>query len=553
MQPTTRYAKSGEVNIAYQVVGGGPIELVFTFGWASHLDFQWTDPSLTRFLRRLAQFARVIVFDKRGVGLSDPVPRAPTIEERMNDIPAVMDAAGSERAALIGYSEGGAMSALYAASHPERVSALVLYETWVSGLLDPEVNPAGHRWLELDRSVRDAIEHWGEGESLRSIAPSIAESAIQRRMYGSFERAAMSPGMARALWDSFVRADVRGALPMIAVPTLIIHHTNSTIPIEHARYAHDHNPNSTFVELDGTDHAPMTHDAYRIADEIEQFLTGRRPGPSVPDRVLATVLFTDIVGSTELASRIGDARWLALLERHDTAVREALDEQQGTELSHTGDGFMAAFDGPSQAIRCAFAIRERVRELGIEARCGVHTGEFSMAGRQAGGLAVHVAARVMSHAGGGEVLVSREARDLAVGPDIAFVPQGAHTLKGVPGKWDLYAAIPADSAQPTAEDLAPLTPGMNDRIVRTLARRAPRLARAGARALRRWWMTGSDSHRPHRTGWASDNAAVGVIGIPLGWLSEWTTTSSGDRRGGKAVVAPPDQTLGPRFDAATSI
>jgi pimeloyl-ACP methyl ester carboxylesterase len=485
MHPTTRYAKSGEINIAYQIVGDGPIDVVFTFGWASHLDFQWVDPNMTRLLRRLAQFARVLVFDKRGVGLSDPVARAPTIEERMNDIPAVMDGADSERAALIGYSEGSAMSALYAASHPERVSALVLYEAWVSGLMDPELNPGGQKWLALDRMVRDGIEHWGEGETLRAIAPSIAESAVQRRMYGTFERAAMGPGMALALWESFLRADVRSALPLIAVPTLIIHHTDSTIPIENARYAHKHIPEARFVELDGADHAPITHDAYRIADEIEQFLTGVRPAPSVPDRVFATILFTDIVGSTELASRLSDAGWLPLVRRHDAAVREALDEHAGTEIQHTGDGFVATFDGASQAIRCAFAIRERLREIGVEVRCGVHAGEFSLAGPEARGLAIHVAARVMSFAGDGEVMVSRDTRDLAVGPDIAFEPRGNHTLKGA-GSWELYAATPAGARQPGEEELAPLPPRMDDRAMRTLARRAPRLARSLTGASRAW-------------------------------------------------------------------
>ena len=248
MQPKTRYARSGELNIAYQVVGEGPFDLVFTFGWASHLDFQWTDPTLTRFLRRLAQFARVIVFDKRGVGLSDPVGHAPTLEERMDDIRAVMDAVRSERAALLGYSEGGAMAALYAAAHPDRTMALVMYETWVCGLLDPEQNPGGERWLEVDRRVRAAIECWGDGASLDVIAPSLSASALDRRMYGAFERASMSPGMALALWESFIQGDIRYALPTIAVPTLIVHHTGSTIPVENARYAARHVPGARLVD-----------------------------------------------------------------------------------------------------------------------------------------------------------------------------------------------------------------------------------------------------------------------------------------------------------------
>jgi pimeloyl-ACP methyl ester carboxylesterase len=485
MQPKTQYAKSGDLNIAYQVVGEGPIDLVFTFGWASHLDFQWTDPTFTRFLRRLARFARVIVFDKRGVGLSDPVPRPPTIEERMDDIRAVMDAAGSQSAALIGYSEGGVMSALFAAAHPERTRALVMYETWVCGLLDPLENPGGERWMQVDRDVRNAIEHWGEGASLDLVAPSLSSSALDRRLYGTFERAAMSPGMAKALWESFVEVDIRPVLPTISVPTLIVHHTGSHIPVENAHYAARHVPGARFVELDGIDHAPFTHDADRIAGEIEEFLTGAR-GPAEPDRVLATVLFTDIVGSTDRAAALGDQRWLALLERHDAAVRKELQRFHGREVKHTGDGFLATFDGPARAIRCATAVRDELAGLDIDIRSGLHTGECERVGDDVGGMAIHIAARVMARAGDGEVLVSSTVKDLVYGSGIEFDARGSHELKGAEGEWALFAVRGeqgTDDDEPMAE-LAPVRPTLNDRMARTIARRTPGLARAAA-GLRR--------------------------------------------------------------------
>src|SRR5262249_38550503 len=293
-----------------------------------------------------AQFARVIVFDKRGTGLSDPVSHAPSLEERMDDFRLVMAAAGSERAALIGYSGGGAVAALYAAAHPRKVSALVMYATWGSGRLDPAENPGGEKWLEVSDRVLETIDHWGEGYGLDIGAPSLAASPLERRMYGAFERASMSPGMARALWDAVTQGDIREVLPVIGVPTLIIHHTHSDIPIENAHYAVQHIPGARLVELDGTAHLPMGHDADRIAGEIEEFLTGARDATE-PDRKLATIVFTDIVGSTETASALGDRRWKELLERHDRAVRGDLDRFGGEEIKHTGDGFLVTFDSPA--------------------------------------------------------------------------------------------------------------------------------------------------------------------------------------------------------------
>ena len=486
MQPTTQYAKSGDVNIAYQVVGDGPIDLVFTFGWVSHLDFQWAEPTLTRFLRWLAQFARVIVFDKRGTGLSDPVPHAPSLEERMDDFRVVMAATGSERAAFIGYSEGGAMAALYAAAHPERVSALVMYETWVCGLLDPLENPGGQKWLDVSRRVLESVDHWGEGYGLDIGAPSLSASPLERRMYGAFERASMSPGMARALWDAVLEGDIRHVLPVIDVPTLIIHHTDSEIPVENAHYAAEHIRGARLVELDGTDHLPMGHDADRIAGEIERFLTGARRA-SEPDRKLATVLFTDIVGSTELAASLGDSRWKELLERHDGVVRTELARFDGEEIKHTGDGFLLTFDSPPQAIRFARTIRPRLRDLGIEIRTGLHTGQCEITGKDLAGMSVHIGARVMAQAGPGEILVSSAVKDLVIGSEIKLRPRGVHKLKGTPGEWALFEVeddTKARGSVPPAE-LAPLPPDLNQRFATALARHAPRLARASARMLRR--------------------------------------------------------------------
>jgi pimeloyl-ACP methyl ester carboxylesterase len=486
MQPKTQYAKSGSVNIAYQVVGDGPIDLVFTFGWVSHLDFQWAEPTLTRFLRWLAQFARVIVFDKRGTGLSDPVPHAPSLEERMDDFRVVMEAAGSERAAFIGYSEGGAMAALYAAAHPDRVSALVMYETWVCGLLDPVENPGGEKWLAVSDRILESIDHWGEGYGLELGAPSLAASPLERRMYGAFERASMSPGMARALWDAVIQGDIREVLPVVGVPTLIIHHTDSEIPVENARYAAEHIPDARYVELDGTDHLPMGHDADRIAGEIEEFLTGAR-GASEPDRKLATVLFTDIVRSTEMAASLGDRRWKEALQRHDAVVRAELDRFDGEEIKHTGDGFLVTFDSPARAIRFARALRPPLRNLGIEIRVGLHTGAYEISGKDLAGMSVHVGARVMAEAGPGEILVSSSVKDLVIGSEIKFKPRGTYKLKGAPGEWRLFEIDDDTKRRGTVSpaELAPVQPDLNQRLATALARRAPRLARASARLLRR--------------------------------------------------------------------
>jgi class 3 adenylate cyclase len=481
--PKTKYAKSGDINVAYQVLGEGPPDLVYVWGWLSHLDFQWTDPTVSSFLHRLASFSRLIMFDKRGTGLSDPVGSAPTFEERMDDILAVMDAVGSERAVLLGFSEGTALSALFATSHPERTSSLILYDGYASGAM---LESALTEQTEQAQSVRASIERWGDGETMKWIAPSLGESAVQRRFWGMFERASMGPGMALSLWEANVRLDVRDVLPTIRVPTLVLHHANSPIPVEGGRLMAQLIPDARYVELPGRDHLPGAGDPEAIAGEIEEFLTGARAGGR-PDRVLATVLFTDIVDSTRRAAELGDSAWRQLLERHDALVRAQLERFRGREVKQTGDGFLASFDGPARAINGACSIVHEARELGIEIRAGLHTGECELIGDDLGGVAVHVAARVGAIAQPGEVLVSGTVKDLVMGSGIDLVDRGAHELKGVPGEWKVFA-VQADRdeapiVQPAMDSAQQLR--LTDRAGRRLARSAPGLGRAAVRVLRR--------------------------------------------------------------------
>ena len=482
MQPRTQYTKSGDVNVAYQVFGEGELDLVFVYGFVSHLDFQWTSPALTSLLRRLASFSRVIVFDKRGTGLSDPVGAAPTFDERMDDVRAVMDAVGCEQAALVGYSEGGVIASLFAATYPDRCRALVLYETWVSGLLDVEQNPGGEKWLELDRKVRDAIEHWGEGRILAMAAPSQAGSELTKRMFGAYERAALSPAMAAALWAAITNCDVRAVVPTLDVPTLVLAHRDSAIPVEHARFLASHIAGARLVELPGQDHAPLTGDISGVADEMEEFLTGARRSSST-GRVLATVMFTDIVGSTERGAAMGDTAWKAVRERHDAIVRQQLPRFGGRELKQTGDGFLAMFDGPARAVDCAEAVTEAIVELGLELRIGIHTGECEVIDDDITGMAVNIAARIAGLAGPSEVLVSSTVRDLVVGSDLRFVDAGIRELKGVPGEWRVFRVAETTSGDGTPGiDFRQETTG-SDRIARSAARRAPGLMRGLARLL----------------------------------------------------------------------
>ncbi len=455
MPPQTRYARSGEVNIAYQVVGDGPIDLVFVPGFVSHLDLQWADPRIARFLQKLASFSRLIMFDKRGTGLSDPVAGPAPLEDRMDDVRAVMDAAGSERAALFGLSEGGPMSVLFAATYPERTHALILCGTFPTGTLDPDENPAGQRWVDSYQRVRDLVEHWGEGRTLAVFAPS-ADSERERVGRGIFERSAASPQMARTLIEMGIEIDVRDLLPSVRVPTLVLHREEEHIPVECARYLAGHIPGARLVVLPGMDHIPFYGDAEGYAEEIEEFLTGARQAP-MSDRILTTVMFTDIVGSTERAAALGDARWRELLGRHDELIRAELERHRGREVKTMGDGFLATFDGPARGIRCARAIADKVRALDIELRAGLHTGECELVGEDIGGMAVNIGARIGALAGADEVVVSSTVKDLVVGSGISFSDRGAHELKGVPGEWHLFAvdqveASPSSSLVPDTRE-----------------------------------------------------------------------------------------------------
>jgi len=439
--PETRYARSGEFSIAYQVVGEGEFDLVYVPGLASHLELFWEEPAYSRFLHRLASFSRLILMDRLGTGLSDRLPpnEASTYEQRMDDIRAVMDAVGSERAALLGWSEGGALCATFAATYPQRTSALVMYGG-MPRMLEDDDYPWGQPADFMDEWIANVPVSWGQDEELlRLWAPSVADLPEPRRWFARFGRLAASPGAASALFRMVRDLDIRDVLPAIRVPTLLIHRTGDTlIRVEHSRYMVERIPDAKLVELPGEDHLWWFGDQDAIVDEVEEFLTGARSAPE-PDRVLATVLFTDIVGSTERAAELGDSRWRDLLERHGTVVRRELERHRGREVKATGDGFLATFDGPARGIRCASSIAAAVRPLGIEIRAGLHTGECELMNGDVGGIAVHTGARVSAEAGPGEVLVSSTVRDLVAGSGIEFEERGSRELKGIPGEWRLYA------------------------------------------------------------------------------------------------------------------
>jgi class 3 adenylate cyclase len=440
MQPETRYAKSDDVNIAYQVVGDGPRDLVLVPGWVSHLDLDWEEPRYAHFLRRLASFSRLIMFDKRGTGLSDRPGGLPDLETRMDDVRAVMDTVGSERAALFGYSEGGPMCILFAATYPERTSALVVYGSYAKRR-DPDADyPWAASWKERQAYADQVERDWGEEADLGTMAPNADDAMV--RWWHARARASASPGAAKALVLMNSQIDVRSALSSIAVPTLVLHRTGDRDSrCDEGRYIAERISGARFVELEGDDHAPFV-DPDQIVDEVEQFLTGVRRGPE-SDRVLATVLFTDVVGSTERATELGDRAWRDLLERHHAVVRKELERFRGREVDTAGDGFLATFDGPARAIRCARAIRNGLRDVGLDVRAGLHTGECELLGDKVAGVAVHTGARVAAKAPAGEVLVSSTVKDLVAGSGIEFEERGTHVLKGIPGEWRLYAVVKA--------------------------------------------------------------------------------------------------------------
>ncbi|MBA2569452.1 MAG: adenylate/guanylate cyclase domain-containing protein [Actinobacteria bacterium] len=443
MQPGTRYAKSGELNIAYQVVGEGPLDLVYVPGWVSNIELMWEEPGFARFLSRLASFSRLILFDKRGTGLSDRVPNddLPNLEQRMDDVRAVMDAAGSAEAALIGHSEGGNMCALFAATYPDRVTALVLV-----GCFAKRIRTVDYPWAptsaEREETAQLVERAWPNALDLDTYAPStIGDQPLQQRVLTYFRHCA-SPGAAAALLRMNSQIDVRAVLPAIQAPTLVMTRTGDRdVQAAESRWLAGQIPGAKFVELPGDDHLIWVGEAEPLLAEAEEFLTGARPAPE-PDRALATVLFTDIAGSTERAASVGDRRWGELLQAHHAYVRQQLERFRGREVDTAGDGFFATFDGPARAVRAACAIRDSVKELGIDIRAGLHTGECELMQDKIGGIAVHTGARVAGAASPGEVLVSSTVRDLVAGSGITFDDRGEHELKGV-GTWRLYSVVDA--------------------------------------------------------------------------------------------------------------
>jgi class 3 adenylate cyclase len=439
--PRTQYARSGDVNIAYQVVGEGPVDLVYVPGWVSHIELAWELPDLAAGFERLASFARLILFDKRGTGMSDPVPQdaLPTLEQRMDDLRAVMDAVGSERAVIFGASEGGNMSMLMAASHPDRVIALFTFGSTAKRLRSDDY-PWAPTLAERLAYFDHVDKYWTTDMGWEDMAPSLgpAELAEISRYY----RRCASPGAAVGLAKMNTLVDVRAVLPTIRVPAVIMHRDQDRdANVEEGRYIAGQIPGARLVEFPGADHSWWTQDREAILDEIEELVTGVRPAPQSA-RVLATVLFTDIVGSTERLDALGDEGWTELLGRHHAAVRREIERSRGREIDTAGDGFFAAFDGPARAVRCAFAIREAVRALGLEVRAGVHTGECEVFGDRLAGIAVHTGARVAALATAGEVLVSSTVRDLVSGSGITFEDRGEHELKGV-GLRQIYAVTAA--------------------------------------------------------------------------------------------------------------
>ena len=439
--PETRYVKSGELYIAYQVFGAGSVDLFYVPGFVSHLEHQWEDAAWAHMLRRLGSFSRVITFDKPGTGLSDRLADFPTLEQRIDDVRAVMDAVGSERAAFFGISEGGPISILFAATHPQRTSALILYGTYARRMWAPD-HPWGRTEAEMDAILERIDRDWGKDALLDLSDPSIANNDEARRTFARYFRLAASPGAALTVLRLQTQIDVRHVLPAIHVPALVMHRSGDRVTrVEQGRYLAEHIPGAKFVELAGDDHMPAVGNGDAIIDEIGEFLTGVRPVEI--DRVLATILFTDIVGSTERALALRDRRWRELLEQYYATVRRELARFRGREIDRAGDGLFAAFDGPARAIRCACRIRDEVRSLGLEVRSGLHAGECEVLGDKIGGIAVHIGARVAAAAEPGEVLVSNTVKDLVAGSGIAFKDRGTHALRGLPGEWALFVVTGA--------------------------------------------------------------------------------------------------------------
>lgn len=507
--PETSYAPCGELSLAYQMFGAGPVELVFVGPMVSHIELFWTMPEFKSFFDQLGTFCRVVLFDKAGVGLSDPVPQVRTLDDRVAEIEAVMDAAEFGRAAIFGMSEGGAQAIYFAAKRPQRTRALIVFGSfaylsgggWDELLGGPEAL-AAQVALELGAKYAPSLEQicrlqafanaartqWGSGLSAKALTPSVRSM----RQLAMLERMASSPGMARATMESNLHIDLRSVLPALAVPTLVTHASRDGVPVQCGRYLADHIPGAKYVEVDGVDHAPWLTEPKTILTEIEEFLTRGHGIASPSRRALRTVLFTDIVSSTERAAAAGDERWRAVMVRFGEINAELVQRFGGAVVKSTGDGHLATFDGPTQAIRCAEALHTDAELLGIEIRAGIHTGECELLDTDIAGIAVHIAARIMGQAGAGEIVVSRTVRDLVVGSGMSFTDRGTVVLRGVPGTWQLLAAdrhgAGSDSAE--AQLASTPTPGpgatmhRSDRAVQVLARRAPWMLRGVARLSR---------------------------------------------------------------------
>lgn len=437
MTPPIRYAQNGDVSIAYQVVGDGAVDFIHVPGWISHLDHCWANPRIAAFYRRLASFTRLILFDKRGTGLSDRGGPPPTLEQRMDDVRAVMDAVGSAKAVIWGVSEGAAMSILFAATYPERTTALVIYGGFAR-IAWAQDYPCGRTAEEFETGLAALRTTWGTGAGVVRVNPSLARDDAFREWAAQNERTAASPGSVRDLALVNYAIDTRHVLGAVRVPTLVLHRReDAAVNVEHGRYVARHIPSAKYVELAGADHG-WGVDPEQIIGEIEEFLTGARR-PAEIDRVLVTVLFTDIVGSTTQAVQLGDRRWRETLEAHHAVVREELRRFRGREIDTAGDGFLASFDGPARAIGAATSIIARVKNVGLSVRAGLHTGECEVIGDKLSGIAVHIGARIAGLAGPEEVLVSSTVKDLVAGSGLRFRERGPHQLKGVPGAWDLFS------------------------------------------------------------------------------------------------------------------
>ena len=428
--PATRYALSGDVSIAYQVMGDAPIDIIMVPGIASHVEFQHELPGYTAFLRRLATFARVVTFDKRGQGLSDRISGASSLEERMDDVRAIMDDVGTRQAVLLGFSEGAAMSTLFAATYPERVSHLILFGGYT-------------RSFRTEEMILERVKLWGTGATaIKGLMPSQATNADVVALLARFERLSASPGAIKAYSLMNTLIDVRSILPSVRVPTLVLHRrADALIPIELGRDIAAQISDAKFIEYPDGDHAFWTGDVETLTGDIEEFVTGHRDrSVDTLERVLATVLFTDIVDFTRSAAELGDQTWRRLLDNHDQIAKQTIEKHRGTLIKSTGDGILATFDGPGRAVRCAIAFEAASKQIGIPLRAGLHTGEIEMRGGDVSGIAVHAAARVMAQAGSREILVSRVVTELVAGAGLKFSERGSHELKGLPGRWDLFAA-----------------------------------------------------------------------------------------------------------------